>query len=218
MSSNNPILRKKEIRKEARQLRDSLSTHQIRSKSSAIESRLWQMIQEHQFKSIMFYIAFGSEVRTQSCITRAISSGVKTIVPVCSEDGKRQLLPSRLLDLHSEVEAGKFSILEPKPRFRRPFPPEEIDLVVVPGLAFDEKGHRIGYGGSYYDRFLLRCPQALHVGLAYEIQIVKYISPSEWDIPVHKIITEDRVISCCRHKTQDSRHNILCVPPSSLES
>jgi 5-formyltetrahydrofolate cyclo-ligase len=201
MSRDNPILRKKEIRREARQLRDSLSTHEIRSKSAAIESRLWQMIQEQQFKSIMFYIAFGSEVRTQGCISRAISSGIKTIVPICYEDEKRQLLPSRLLDLHSEVEPGKFGILEPKPQFRRPFPPEEIDLVVVPGLAFDEKGYRIGYGGRYYDHFLVRCPQALHVGVAYEMQIVKEIYPSEWDIPVHKIITEDRVISCCRYKT-----------------
>jgi 5-formyltetrahydrofolate cyclo-ligase len=211
MSSNDPILRKKQIRKEARQLRDSLSTQEIRSKSAAIESELWELIQEHKFESVMFYIAFGSEVRTQGCISRAISSGIKTIVPICSQDGKRQLLPSRLLDLHSEVEASKLGILEPMPEFRRPFPPEEIDLVVVPGLAFDEKGHRIGYGGSYYDRFLLRCPQALHVGLAYEIQIVKYISPSEWDIPVHKIITEDRVISCCRPKTRDSRHKTICL-------
>lgn len=197
MTSDDLILRKKEIRKEARQLRDSLSTHDIRSKSAAIESRLWQMIQEHQFKSIMFYVAFGSEVRTQNCIARAIDSGMKAIVPVCSDDGKRQLLPSRLLDLHSEIEAGKFGIPEPKPECCRPFPPEEIDLVVVPGLAFDEKGHRIGYGGRYYDHFLVRCPQALHVGVAYEIQIVREISPTEWDIPVHKIITEDRVISCC---------------------
>lgn len=197
MSSNDPILRKKEIRKEARQLRDSLSTQEIRSKNAAIESKLWQLIQERNFESVMFYIAFGSEVRTQGCVSRAISSGIKTIVPVCSDDGERQLLPSRLLDLDSEVEAGKFGIPEPKPEFRRPFPPEEIDLVVVPGLAFDEKGHRIGYGGSYYDHFLVRCPQALHVGMAYEIQIVEEISPSEWDVSVHKIITEDRVISCC---------------------
>jgi 5-formyltetrahydrofolate cyclo-ligase len=201
MTSDDLILRKKEIRKEARKLRDSLSTQEIRSKSSAIESRLWQMIQEHQFKSIMFYIAFGSEVQTQSCIARAINSGIKTIVPICSQDGKRQLLPSRLLDLHSEVKAGKFGIPEPKPEFRRPFPPEEIDLVVVPGLAFNEQGHRIGYGGRYYDHFLVRCPQSLHIGLAYEIQIVNDIPSSEWDIPVHKIITEDKVISCCRYKT-----------------
>jgi 5-formyltetrahydrofolate cyclo-ligase len=197
MSRDDLILRKKEIRKEARQLRDSLSTHEIRSKSAAIECKLWELVQEHKFESIMFYIAFGSEVRTQSCIDRAISSGVKTVVPICSDDGKRQLLPSRLLDLHSEIEAGKFGIPEPKPECCRPFPPEEIDLVVVPGLAFDEKGHRIGYGGRYYDHFLVRCPQALHVGVAYEMQIVREISPTEWDVPVHKIITEDRVISCC---------------------
>jgi len=199
------VSQKKKIRIEARRLRDSLSVSDIHSKSSAIEAKLWQLIAGTvppylSFESIMFYIAFGSEVQTQNCIARAIDSGKTVIVPVCSVDkkGRGQILPCRLLDLQLEVERGTYSIPEPKPEFRRPFPPEEIDLVVVPGLAFDEKGHRIGYGGRYYDHFLVRCPQALHVGVAYEMQIVKDLSPAEWDIPVHKIITEDRVISCCR--------------------
>jgi len=144
----------------------------------------------------MFYIAFGSEVRTQNSIVRAIHSGMTTIVPICSGDGGRQLLPSRLLHLQSEVEKSSFGLLEPKLEFRRPFPPEKIDLVVVPGLAFDEKGYRIGYGAGYYDHFLARCPQAIFIGLAYEMQIVASAFPKEWDVPVHKIITEDRVILC----------------------
>jgi len=195
------ILRKK-IRREMRWLRDSLSVYDINSKSSAIDARLWRLIEEKQFDPIMFYIAFGSEVQTQNCITRAIGSGKTIIVPVCSKDGKRQLLPSRLLDLQSEVEEGTFGIPEPKPEFRRPFPPDRIDLVVVPGLAFDESGYRIGYGAGYYDRFLARCPQALFVGLAYEMQIVRCTFPSAQDVPVHKIITEDRVILC---RTADTR-------------
>ena len=74
--------------------------------------------------------------------------------------------------------------------------PEEIDLIVIPGLAFDQNGYRIGYGGGYYDRFLARCPQALSVGLAYEMQILECVFPAEWDVPLHRIITEDRLISC----------------------
>ena len=200
MCSSDQITQKKETRREIRQLRDSLSMRDRNSKSSAIEARLWHLIQEHQLESIMFYIACGSEVQTQNSIYRAINSGKTVVVPICSGDGKRQLHPSRLLDLQSELEESRFGILEPKPEFRRPFPPEKIDLVIVPGLAFDEKGYRIGYGGGYYDRFLTRCPQALSVGLAYEMQILKCISPAAWDVPVHKIITEDRVISCsfCR--------------------
>ena len=119
-------------------------------------------------------------------------------MPVCSVDPRTrrpEILPSRLLDLGSEVEEGTFGIPEPRPEFRRPFPPEKIDLVVVPGLAFDERGYRIGYGGGYYDGFLTKCPQALFAGLAYEMQILKCTFPSTRDVPVHKIITEDRVIS-----------------------
>ena len=197
MYSDDITAQKKEMRKKIRQLRDSLSMHDINSKSSTIEAKLWQLINEEQFESIMFYIAFGSSVRTQDCIAWAIDSGKITIVPVCTEDGRRKLLPCRLLDFQSEVAEGKFGIPEPKPEFQRPFPPEKIDLVVVPGLAFDKKGYRIGYGAGYYDRFLARCPQATPVGLAYEMQILESTFPSAWDIPVHKIITEDRVISCC---------------------
>ena len=188
--------RKKQTRREMRRLRDSLSTEDIHSKSRAIECKLWQLIDEQEVQSIMFYIDFGSEVRTQNSIIRSVDDGKIAIVPICSADEKRELLSSRLLDLQSEVEKSAFGILEPKPEFQRPFPPKKIDLVVVPGLAFDEKGYRIGYGGGYYDRFLTRCPQALHIGLAYEMQIIKCAFPSKWDIPVHKIITEDRVISC----------------------
>jgi 5-formyltetrahydrofolate cyclo-ligase len=200
MHSGDLADQKKEIREKTRRLRDSLSMRDIYSKSSAIESRLWELIEERGCESIMFYIAFGSEVRTQNSITRAIRSGKITIVPVCSVDGKRRILPCRLLDLQSEVQASKFGILEPKPGCRRPFPPEKIDLMVVPGLAFDERGHRIGYGAGYYDRFLSRCPQSLFVGLAYETQIVESVFPSERDIPLHKLITEDRVIECPGHQ------------------
>jgi 5-formyltetrahydrofolate cyclo-ligase len=196
MISGDLIAQKKKIRREMRRLRDSLSLDDIRSKSGAIESRLMQLLDEQKARSIMFYIAFDSEVRTQNCITRAIRDGKTAIVPVCPADGRRELLPSRLLDLQSEVAEGMFGIPEPKPEFQRPFPPEKIDLVVVPGLAFDRRGYRIGYGGGYYDRFLARCPQALHVGLAYEIQIIDSAFPSEWDVPVHRIITEDRLVSC----------------------
>ena len=196
MHNGDLTARKKQIRREMRRLRDSLNAENIHSKSSAIECKLWQLINEREAESIMFYIDFGSEVRTQNCIAKAIDDGKIVIVPVCSADERRELLPSRLLDLQREVEKSTFGILEPKSEFRRPFPPEKIDLVVVPGLAFDEKGYRIGYGGGYYDRFLTRCPQVLHVGLAYEMQMIECALPSERDVPVHKIITEDRVISC----------------------
>ena len=196
MHSAHLIARKKKIRREMRQLRDSLNMRDIVSKSADIQERLWQLIEEQKSGAIMFYVAFGSEARTQDCIARTIESGRTAIVPICVDGEGRQLLPSRLLDPQSELAAGSFGILEPKPEFRRPFPPEKIDLVVIPGLAFDQNGYRVGYGGGYYDRFLARCPQALSVGLAYEMQILECVFPEEWDVPIHRIITENRLILC----------------------
>ena len=224
---NDSLVKKGKIRRKMRQLRDSLSSDEICSKSEIIQTKLWRLIEERGFQSIMFYIAFGSEVRTQECITKSLNAGKTTIVPVCisslfskglsekpevinsslfSESrgerpfaptskkpdvsNSRTLLPSKLLNLNSEVEQTKFGVLEPKPEFRRPFPPDEIELVIVPGLAFDPKGYRIGYGAGYYDRFLPECKKALFIAIAYEMQIVEDTFPSSWDVPVDGIITE----------------------------
>jgi 5-formyltetrahydrofolate cyclo-ligase len=186
---------KKEVRASIIGLRNSLNTNDIESKSKAIQNKLWKLIESHGFKSIMFYVAFGSEVRTQSCINKALKNGLNVIVPVCINTKDRDILPSRLLDPQSELAERKFGVLEPKPEYRRPFPPEEIELVVVPGIAFDEKCYRIGYGAGYYDRFLPRCTKALSVALAYEMQIVEDAFPALWDVPVDCIITEKRMIT-----------------------
>lgn len=196
MPNGDPIVRKNRFRRKIRRQRDALNVSEIQVKSEIIESRLWELVEKMKFGSIMVYIAFGSEVRTQNFISRAISSGKKVVVPVCITDDRRELLPSLLLDLQSETEIGSHGILEPKLEFQRPFPREEIDLVVVPGIAFDERGYRIGYGGGYYDRFLNKCPQAYTVGLAYEMQIITKTFPAEWDIPVQEIIAENRTIFC----------------------
>lgn len=189
------VNQKKEIRDKIRNMRDSLKPEEINSKSRIIQDKLWELITEQKFEKIMFYIAFGSEVRTQECIFKCINSGIKVIVPVCSMDKQKLITPSRLLDPDLELAKSKFGVPEPKPGFIRPFPPEKFDLVIVPGIAYDKKGYRIGYGAGYYDRFLKRCPQALFLGLAYELQIVESAFPESWDVPVHQVITENRMLS-----------------------
>jgi 5-formyltetrahydrofolate cyclo-ligase len=197
--------RKKEIRKNILHLRDSLNENDIESKSVIIQKKLWHLIEERNLRSIMFYIAFGSEVRTQENINKALKADRTVIVPVCiiSDDHpldpqtsvlSRELLPSRIFDFQSELAKGTYGILEPKPEFRRPFPPEDIELVVVPGVAFDERLYRVGYGAGYYDRFLPKCKNAFSIALAYDIQIVENVFPASWDVPVDCIITETKII------------------------
>ncbi|MGQ9610535.1 MAG: 5-formyltetrahydrofolate cyclo-ligase [bacterium] len=188
------------IRKRIKKLRDSMNTDEINTKSSIISSILWKVIEGRKINSIMFYIAFGSEVKTQDCIIKALEKNFIVTVPVCIKEKlangtyENNLLASKLHDFPSGLEKSKFGLLEPKKEFIRPFPPENLDIVVVPGIAFDTKGYRIGYGAGYYDNFLPKCKKALYIALAYQIQIVDNVYPESWDIPVHGIITEDGLI------------------------
>jgi 5-formyltetrahydrofolate cyclo-ligase len=107
----------------------------------------------------------------------------------------RELIPSLLLDWGEDLDPGAYEIPEPRSGALRPIEASEIDLLIVPGVAFDLKGNRLGYGGGYYDRFfpLLR-PQTPLVALAFELQIVSWVPVEEWDQQVHCIVTEERVI------------------------
>ena len=81
-------------------------------------------------------------------------------------------------------------MLQPDQDVCSKFPLNQIDLIIVPGIAFDLKKHRIGYGGGYYDRFLPECPQATWMGLAFEEQLIPDTLPQSWDVALHFIVTE----------------------------
>ena len=83
---------------------------------------------------------------------------------------------------------------EPDPAICDPVDPESLDLVLIPGCGFDLQRYRIGYGGGFYDRFLLTCPQALTVGLTFEAQVVNQLPTQPWDQPVDLVLTEQRRI------------------------
>ncbi len=152
----------------------------------------------------MFYLAKKDEVGTEGMIRKAFKVGKKVIVPSlrpsdgnADNKGGRGITPSLLLHYETELEEGMFGILEPEIKFIRPFPVEEIDIVLVPGVAFDEGGGRIGFGGGFYDEFLGRLPsETKRWGLAFEFQIVKKLPLTDKDVPVKSIITEERLINC----------------------
>ncbi len=125
--------------------------------------------------------------------------GKKVLVPVVDKESE-QLVLSDLRDFDLELEPGTFGILEPKPSYRRIVPLAEVDLVLVPGLAFDVKGHRLGRGKGYYDKLLreisLNRRDVKFVGLAHSFQVLGEIPHERHDISVHKIVTEGGVIDC----------------------
>ena len=188
-------MNKKEIRRKIIKKRLSLSPEYIKNVSEQVCINLAGTAEYIDSQNIMFYVATRSEVQTEEMIKISVNVGKYIYVPIILTECIN-LAPSAIYYFNSELEKGKKGILEPKKEYYRLFPPEEIDLIIVPGVAFDLSGNRIGRGFGYYDNFLRKvCSSAKIIALAFEMQIVKKIPNDKNDIPVHKIITEKRIIN-----------------------
>lgn len=190
-----PHCEKKTVRKRMRKMRKQMSVTEHMEKSNQICERVEKFISEKKLRSIMVFVSMKNEVNTHSLVDRLIDYDKIVLAPVMDEVTK-ELLPYRLSDSKNELVQNDYGIYEPHPQVCKPFPIGQIELVLVPGLAFDRKGYRVGYGGGYYDRFLKKCTQAVWLGLAYENQLVDYIPHEKWDVPVNMIATEKRMIDC----------------------
>lgn len=185
---------KRQLRKDILKVRNGLSPAQVDEKSEMIATRLLALDEYRRSRTIMIYLDFRNEVRTGELVKESMSDGKKVAVPVTDLPGCR-LTPSLLVDFPGDLQPGAWGIPEPKPQAVRPLDPEELDLVIVPGVAFDTYGYRLGYGRGFYDRFLPRTgPGTVFAGLAYEFQVLPDIFPGPYDIPVHIILTENRLI------------------------
>ncbi len=188
--------KKKELRRKIQELRDSLSVEKRDALSSRIGDNLWSEPEFASARTVLFFISFRSEVNTVPMIERSIADGKITCLPSTDMDS-RGMIASQILDMRQDLVLGNYDILEPRPECVRPIPSGEIDLILMPGVAFDESGGRLGYGGGYYDRFLERCrPDCRLVALAFELQLVEQVPRAGHDAPIHKIVTEKRIIDC----------------------
>lgn len=145
-------------------------------------------------QTVMFYVDVRDEVRTRHDLADALDSGKKIVVPYCV-DGELELFHLENMD---ELETGMYKILEPRAALRtvpeKKAAVEELDLIMVPGVAFDPRGGRTGHGKGYYDKLLqhARSDTPL-VALAFECQIFPEIPTQEHDVFMDKVVTEDAV-------------------------
>lgn len=186
-------MNKKELRSYILSLRESLSDEDVMLKSLGIMRRLEGLSFFARAGTIMAYMDYKKEVITSQIIEKALSTGKRIVLPLTIPD-KHQLVLIEIKDLKSDITAGFKGIREPKYNNERIVTPREVDLVLVPGVVFDERGYRIGYGGGYYDRFLKET-SACKVGLAFELQI-HTVPEEEHDIKMDYVVTEDRIINC----------------------
>ncbi len=158
-----------------------------RLKSRRIQTKLFHTREFRKAKMVLFYVSLPEEVETHSMIRRALRMGKRVVVP--RVEGRR-LIPSEVLHFKKDLARRTFGILEPKEKKMRPVRLRDIDLIVVPGVAFDAKGRRIGRGGGYYDRFLKRFKGRVSlIGLAFRFQKVTKLPTSFRDIPVDAVLT-----------------------------
>lgn len=181
----------RKLREELLKVRGSLSQEEAKTKSKEIIKNLLQFKLFTDSNKILFYHPKGKEVDLRELISFSLKENKKVFLPKTNR-GDFSMKVQQIRDLNSELELGEYGIKEPKANCPE-FPKEKLDLVLVPGVAFDCSGNRLGQGRGYYDQFL-KDLTAIKVGIGYEFQIVKAIEAQKHDVPVDYIITEKNII------------------------
>ena len=144
---------------------------------------------------IMVYISFRSEVHTDNLINELLNKGKNILAPYCIVDERRMEI-APISNLSDDLEFGAYNIPEPKDQLKeKEFSPTQLDLVIVPAVAFSINGYRIGYGGGYYDRFLERLTaDTMTIGITYDDLLFEELPQEDHDLPVDMVVTERKVV------------------------
>lgn len=173
---------KQALRKEIREKKRAMTEAEIVAASEKLGQLFAASASYQQAKTIYGYLPYNQEVRTVPMLQKALEDGKRVAVPKCYGDEMRFIY----LDDLSQVEKGYCGI--PEPIADGPIADDETALVLMPGLAFDPQGHRIGYGGGFYDKFLAKEPNHPTLALCYGFQMVEHLETEAFDIPVDCVL------------------------------
>jgi 5-formyltetrahydrofolate cyclo-ligase len=185
---------KRSIRSNTLKKRDAIPLPVRRVKDSAIKNNLFSLAKFKDAGRILLYASFRSEVDTLRIIQESLQMGKKVMLPKVKDD----TLEIYEINSMEELAPGYMGIPEPSSSIERGI--NDVDMVIIPGAAFDTSGSRLGYGKGYYDRLLSGVKDKPLVALAYEEQIVENIPRETHDIGVDIIITDKRIIDCHGHR------------------
>ena len=173
---------KKELRRSIREQKRAMTEEEIVRRSAKLGELFAASEAYKNAKTIYGYLPYNQEVRTVPMLEQALKDGKRVAVPKCYGDEMRFIF----MDDLSKVEKGYANI--PEPIADEPIADDETALVLMPGLAFDPEGHRIGYGGGFYDKFLAAEPNHPTLALCYEFQMLPRLETEEHDIPVDFVL------------------------------
>ena len=187
---------KQELRNQMRERLASLSSSQVRVRSAAVWERLSVLSEFVSGTWLLVYVSKGHEIDTHGLIQQLLAIGKHACVPRF-DDASGRYIASELKDFVAELVEGKFGILEPKQGAVRLVSADKLDALLVPGLAFDGKGNRIGRGMGFFDRLLREAP-GIKIALAYDFQVLNKVPADAHDVCVDFIVTEKQVVPCKR--------------------
>lgn len=181
---------KKELRAEVKKRRAEADLAVLHVASVRIMESFAALTEYKEATLLLAYVDAKREVETRLLMHRAWQDGKRVAVPRVDGDGIMHYYDIESLD---DLEPGSFGIMEPKKSC--PLCETEMGLMLMPGVAFDEHCHRVGYGGGYYDRYLERHPGLVHIALAFSFQVFPEVPFEEHDILPEMIVTEERILT-----------------------
>ena len=189
-NSNKEKLRKKWMNK-----RNKIAKNEGDKKSEQIRKKVLSLKEVNESKNIMIYVSYRSEVSTDKLIISLLNNNKKIFAPYCIKDEKRMEIVE-IKNPAQDLEKGAYGIKEPAKRIRNDkIDPENLDIVIVPAVAFSKNGYRIGYGGGYYDRFLERLSnKTISIGINYEEMLFNAVPKEDHDLAVDMVITDKRIL------------------------
>ena len=173
---------KKALRAEIRAQKRAMTAQEIEEKSAALAEAFYKTAEYKNAKTIYGYLPYNQEVRTTQMLAHALADGKQVAVPKVYGDEMKFILLSDL----SQVAKGYAGI--PEPIADGPVAADPTALVLMPGLAFDPEGHRLGYGGGFYDKFLAAEPDHPTLALCYDFQMLPHLDTESHDIPVDRVL------------------------------
>lgn len=175
-------MNKQELRRAIRERKRAMTEEEIVERSNALAEKFYHTPAYQAAATIYGYLPYNQEVRTVPMLQRALDEGKRVAVPKVYGEEMRFIY---LEDL-TQVAKGYAGI--PEPIADAPVAEDKQALVLMPGLAFDPQGHRIGYGGGFYDKFLAKEPHHPTLALCYEFQMQAHLDTEEFDIPVDTVL------------------------------
>ena len=180
---------KKEIRQEVKRRRAEAAPESLHENSLKIKDAFTELEAYKNAALLLAYVDAKREVETRLLMAQAWKDGKKVAAPRVDGDG---IMHYYYIESLQDLESGSFGIMEPKKDC--PLCEAEEGLMLMPGVAFDEHCHRVGYGGGYYDRYLEKHPGLVHIALAFEFQVFPEVPFETHDILPQMIVTETRII------------------------